>query len=222
MNAQAEPLSERDVLKLLEIGLDKDPRQQVAWLQQLDITEADRLRLSGLLASTTAAEERFQTGASTGIFAPAVSAGDQISVYQLDELLGQGGMGLVFRAHRTAGDFEQTVAIKFVDLAPTSHKLTSLFDNERRILASLNHPNIAALYDGGMHQNVPYVVMEYVEGASIEQYVAQHDVPFSTLLDLFVQVCAGVHFAHQSLIIHRDLKPSNILVTPAGRPKIVD
>src|SRR5690606_9994699 len=94
---------------------------------------------------------------------------------------------------------------------------------ERQILASLEHPNIARLYDGGTTpEGVPYIVMEYIEGEPIDVYCDQRRLDIESRLRLFVTVCSAVHRAHQSLIVHRDLKPSNILVTKDGIPKLLD
>src|SRR5207253_6973726 len=97
------------------------------------------------------------------------------------------------------------------------------FRNERQILAALDHPNIARLLDGGTTQaGLPYLVMEYIEGAPLDVHCNRHQLTTIERLRLFIQVCAAVHYAHQRLVIHRDLKPGNILVTGAGVPKLLD
>lgn len=135
--------------------------------------------------------------------------------YQLIRLLGQGGMGSVYLAQRTDGEVNLQVAIKFV------RGFHDRFLQERQILASLNHPGIARLLDAGRTElGQPYLVMEYVEGISIDLYCA--NLPFREVLNLFLLVCDAISYSHRNLIIHRDLKPSNILVQADGRPKLLD
>jgi serine/threonine protein kinase len=97
------------------------------------------------------------------------------------------------------------------------------FRTERQILAGLEHPGIARLYDGGTtDEGLPYFVMEYVDGEDLVAYCDRHHLPIRTRLQLFLRVCEAVQYAHQGLVVHRDLKPSNILVTAAGEPKLLD
>ena len=148
---------------------------------------------------------------------------ESIGPYRPERVLGRGGMGTVFLAHRADGDFEQRVAIKI--LRPDLHdqELTRRFRAERSILAGLQHPNIAALVDGGtLPDGRPYVVMEYVEGSTLVDHAREHELTTRQRIELFRKVCEGVAHAHRSLVVHRDLKPSNILVTPHGEPKLVD
>lgn len=149
--------------------------------------------------------------------------GKQIGNYLIVGELGSGGMGAVFLAERADGAFEQRVALKLIKRGMDSDVVLQRFFNERRILAALKHPNIARLIDGGTTDDgVPYFVMEYVEGNALLDYAEQMQLSLEDRLNLFLQICSAVSFAHQNLVIHRDLKPSNILVTSNGRPKLLD
>jgi tetratricopeptide (TPR) repeat protein len=141
--------------------------------------------------------------------------------YRLVRLLGRGGMGAVYLGERRDGEIEQRVAIKLLRADADRPSWRDRFLKERQLLAYLNHASIARLLDAG-HTEVgqPYLVMEYVDGVAIDDYVARLDV--NARLKLFLLVCDGVSHAHQQLIIHRDLKPSNILVDSSGQPKLLD
>src|ERR1051326_6829267 len=153
--------------------------------------------------------------------AVAHAAATRIGAYQIIEEIGRGGMGEVYRAVRVDGQYTKEVAIKLVPGGTGA--LLERFRHERQILASLEHPNIARLLDGGTTDaGVPYFVMELVKGTRIDQYCRQHGLSVTERLHLFLQVCGAVQFAHQRLIIHRDLKPGNILVTADGVPKLLD
>lgn len=146
-----------------------------------------------------------------------------IGHWRLVELLGHGGMGNVFLAERADGQYEQFVAIKILRQGLQLGKSTHLFEQERQILANLDHPNIARLYDGGvLTDGRPWLAMQYVNGLSISSWVSEHDSSLIQRLELFQQVCNVVRFAHTNLIVHRDLKPDNILVTENGVVKILD
>ena len=154
---------------------------------------------------------------------PSSRVGRRVGVYQILEEIGHGGMGRVFRAARVDGLYEKQVAIKFVRGGFDTRSLLERFRNERQILASLDHANIARLLDGGTSEDgTPYLVMELIEGTPIDHYCREQDLGISEKLKLFRQVCAAVQFAHQHLVIHRDIKPSNILVTTGGVPKLLD
>ncbi len=149
--------------------------------------------------------------------------GHRIGPYKIAEPIGHGGMGVVYRAFRADDQYQKQVAIKLIRTGQDSAFVVSRFRNERQILASLDHPNIARLLDGGATENgIPYLVMELVEGLSIDAYCDNHKLPTTERLRLFQQVCSAVQYAHQRLIIHRDLKPSNMLVTAEGVPKLLD
>ncbi|MCW5760605.1 MAG: serine/threonine protein kinase, partial [Phenylobacterium sp.] len=146
---------------------------------------------------------------------------EQVGVFRLVERIGEGGMGQVWRGQRADGLFDQTVAVKLVwsHLAPLA---AGRFAEERRILARLEHPNIARLIDGGVLPDggAPYLVMEYVAGRPIDE--AAPGRPLREVVALFVQAAQAVQFAHGCLIVHADLKPSNILVDGEGRVRLLD
>lgn len=145
--------------------------------------------------------------------------GLRMGAYQIEKLLGRGGMGAVYLAHRADGEFAQKVAIKVIGLPFEIDVLRERFRQERQILAGLNHPNITRLLDGGVTGDGQlYLVMEYVDGVPIDR--APGDV--NAKLDWFRDVCAAVKYAHQNLVVHRDLKPSNILVDANGTAKLLD
>jgi non-specific serine/threonine protein kinase/serine/threonine-protein kinase len=148
--------------------------------------------------------------------------GRRIGVYQIMEEIGRGGMGEVYRAARADGQYTKEVAIKLVRGGFDGGSLSERFRNERQILASLDHPNIARLLDGGSDDGIPYLVMELIEGTRIDLYCDERRLAVTDRLHLFRQICAAVQYAHQRLVIHRDLKPSNILVTREGSPKLLD
>src|SRR5690606_10699481 len=132
-------------------------------------------------------------------------------------------MGVVYLAERDDGHFRRRVAIKLLRGSPDGEELHRRFRAERQILASLEHPNIAQLLDGGVTDGeLPYLVMEYVDGQTITTYCDRHRLSVHQRIALFRDVCAAVHHAHRNLVIHRDLKPSNILVTPEGKVKLLD
>lgn len=147
----------------------------------------------------------------------------QIGPWRLVREIGEGGMGQVFLAERADGQFDQRVAIKLLKRGMDSRAILGRFLRERRILAGLDHPNIARLLDGGIADDGrPYFVMEHVDGQTIIRYSDDHRLSINDRLALFQQVCLALEYAHRNLVVHRDLKPSNIVVTGDGRPKLLD
>ncbi len=147
----------------------------------------------------------------------------RVGPYEIDRLLGRGGMGSVYLAHRADGQFDQQVAIKLIDLPIGSHLFHERFREERQILAGLQHPYIARLLNGGLAEDgCPYLAMEYVEGIPIQRFAAEHNLTAAERIELFLRVCAAVQFAHQNFVVHRDLKPDNILVVADGTPRLLD
>ncbi len=147
----------------------------------------------------------------------------EIGPYQLIRLLGVGGMGAVYQAERHGEGFRQTAALKLLRPGFGGQFFVGRFRQERRILASLEHPNIARMLDGGTAPDGrPYLVMEYVDGETLLEYSEHNQLSMARRLGLFLDVCKAVEHAHQRMVIHRDLKPSNILVTRDGRVKLLD
>ena len=149
--------------------------------------------------------------------------GRNIGPYFTIAKIGEGGMGAVYRAVRVDDHYLKQVAIKLVRTGISGRQHITRFKNERQILASLDHPNIARLLDGGaLEDGTPYLVMEYIEGVPIDEFCDAHKLNTVERLKLFLDICGAVQHAHQNLIIHRDLKPGNILVTAGGTPKLLD
>ncbi len=175
-------------------------------------------------------ESRQQWFGTDGADAPASAedaavdlTGERIGHYRIVRSLGRGGMGEVFLAERADEQFRQQVAIKLVRRGLLSRQIQGRLKLERQILATLDHPNIARLFDGGTTTDgTPYIVMEYVDGEPIDIYCDSRSLSIEQRLRLFQVVCSAVHRAHQNLIVHRDLKPSNIMVARDGTPKLLD
>lgn len=152
-----------------------------------------------------------------------VAAGTRIGPYQIVRPLASGGMGAVYLGERTDGAFQMRVAIKLIHPVLWGTDAHQRFRVERQVLADLVHPGIARLVDGGSTaEDLPYLVMEYVEGTPIDRYCEDHRLDLRARLHLFLEVCDAVQYAHQNLVIHRDLKPGNIFVDASGRVKLLD
>ncbi|MBK7934269.1 MAG: serine/threonine protein kinase [Pyrinomonadaceae bacterium] len=149
--------------------------------------------------------------------------GKRFGNYRIVREIGHGGMGTVFLARRDDGEFDQDVALKLVRQSIADSLVIERFRRERQILAGLNHPNIAALHDGGISdRGEPFIAMEYVDGMPLTEYAAENKLSIEERLRLFVKVCSAVAYAHRNLVVHRDIKPSNILITAGGEPKLLD
>ncbi len=154
---------------------------------------------------------------------PGSLEGQQLGRYRILSKLGSGGMGDVYLAERADDEYQQRVAIKLVRSGVFSPQVQGRLRMERQILASLQHPNIARLLDGGRAPDgAPYLVMEYIDGEPIDVYCNRRRASLAERLRLVRTVCAAVQYAHQNLIVHRDLKPNNILITADGTPKLLD
>jgi serine/threonine-protein kinase len=149
--------------------------------------------------------------------------GRRFGAYRILREIGRGGMGSVFLAARADGEFEQQVALKIIRQSFADEELERHFRRERQILASLNHPHIAKLIDGGVSETGElFLAMEFIEGDPLIAFAERYQLTIEDRLRLFLKICHAVSFAHQNLVIHRDLKPSNILVTEDGMPKLLD
>jgi len=152
-----------------------------------------------------------------------VAAGQLIGAYRIVREIGRGGMGAVYLAERADEQYKKQVAIKLIKRGMDTDSVLRHFRNERQILASFDHPNIARLFDGGTTKDgLPYFVMEYIEGVPINQYCSAHGLSVVERLKLIREACAAVSYAHRHTVIHRDIKMSNILVTSEGTPKLLD
>src|SRR5579863_7197415 len=147
----------------------------------------------------------------------------QLGPYRILSRIGSGGMGDVFLAERDHDDVRRQVAIKIIRHALLDPEIVRRFLQERQILARLEHPNIARMLDAGRTPDgMPYLVMEFVDGIPIDQFIAANNLPVRARVALFQDICDAVAYAHRNLIVHRDLKPRNILVTKEGCPKLLD
>ena len=148
---------------------------------------------------------------------------ERVGPYRLLRVIGHGGMGAVYEAERDDDQYKKKVAVKLVRPGMDTEFVLTRFRRERQILAHLEHPNIGRLLDGGAAEDgVPYLVMEYIEGEPITSYCERRRLSIAERLDLFLQVCSAVEYAHRNFVIHRDLKPGNILVDSTGTPKLLD
>lgn len=199
---------------------DAELRAEIERLLAADREAGDFLagRALDRVARQIAEDEAWGIGGGEGPGGPRA-----IGPYRLEGTLGSGGMGTVYRASRADGDFRHEVAIKLMRGAFLLPQAVQRFHRERQILADLEHPAIARLYAGGTtEEGLPYIAMELVEGLPIDQYCDGRGLDVDARLDLFVEVCSAVAYAHRKLVVHLDLKPSNILVTAEGAPKLLD
>jgi len=218
-----------EVSALFDALVDCSPAEQQVRLDAAGAEAAVRTQVAALLAADRETPSFVDAGvddlASILMLRPppALHQDEQIGAYQLMDRLGHGGMGVVYRARRTDGAFAHEVAIKLLPRYLETQESIARFRVERQILATLHHPGIARLLDGGVTTDgTPYLVMEYVQGLPISTYVAQHRCTLDVCLHLIRDVLDAVHHAHANLVIHRDLKPSNILVTDTGQVKLLD
>ncbi len=176
------------------------------------------------LLEADASPHRFLDGpAIAGPPSTPLPEGAVVGSYRLIRSVGSGGMGVVYLAERADGQFEQRVALKVIKHGMDSNSILARFRAERRILARLQHPNIARLFDGGVTDDgLPFFTMEFVDGRPITRYCDDERLSVEARLDLFQDVCAAVQYAHANLVVHRDLKPSNIMVTSDGQVKLLD
>ncbi|MEP6873284.1 MAG: serine/threonine-protein kinase [Burkholderiales bacterium] len=222
---------ERAALALFDAAFDHAAVARDAWLvAQCGDDAALLARVRDLLATDAADSSGFLSAPAGGTFVPGgasdwatVMPPSQIGVYRLDELIGSGGMGSVYRASRNDGLFEQTVAIKFVRPLRGLVQVEPLVDAERRLLARMQHPAIAHILDGGTTANgLHFLVMEFVDGVALDEHAQTHGLGVRERVALLREVFAAVAHAHQHLVLHCDIKPANILVTEEGRPKLID
>lgn len=222
---------EIEVMRLFERALEQPAELREAWLRQQGAAPDIVARVGGLLAREARLTRFLEqpaacdpAGAGT-VRMPAV--GDRIGAWRLLEELDAGGMGVVFLAERGDGTYEQRAAMKFVRTDHLLHarrreEIVARFENERRLLARIEHPNVARVLDGGDVEGMPYLVMEYVDGVALNAWCERHGLDVAARVALFCKVCEGVQAAHAHLIVHRDLKPQNILVGSDGEPRLLD
>ena len=218
----SDPAQERRALELFEALLEIPPVERAAWLAEQTAGEPTlRARLERIASADRAADMR--TGGAAADASIDVSPPERLGAYRLGAMVGRGGMGAVYVASRERGDFAHVVAIKIIKPGLLSSALVERFRRERQTLAGLSHPNIAQLFDGGETKDgAPYLVMEYVSGTPILEWIAAHGPGREARLALIEQIGRAVAFAHRNLIVHRDITPGNVLVTPDGLVKLID
>jgi eukaryotic-like serine/threonine-protein kinase len=209
---------------VLDAALDLPPERRQAYVAEACACDAELNReVNALLDSHAQADGFLGTPALIAATTPEPRPGQRIGPYDIGEKVAQGGMGAVYRAIRADGHFQQQVALKLVRRGMDTEQVLRHFRNERQILASLAHPNIARLLDGGSTEDGrPYFVMEYIEGSLLDEYCETHKLSIASRLEMFLVICSAVQYAHQRLVVHRDIKPGNILVTSDGQPKLLD
>ena len=217
----SDPALERRVLDLFQVLLDLPETERVEWVEaHSDLDSPLRARLMAMLAGDRLANMR--TGGARAMLDDE-RLPERIGAYRITGLIGQGGMGAVYRGERMTGDFDHVAAIKLIRPGALSDALVERFARERQTLASLSHPNIARLFDGGATEGGdPYIVMEYVDGVPLGTWIETEATSRAERTRLFLDICSAVGFAHQNLIVHRDITPSNILVARDGTAKLID
>lgn len=209
-------------LRLLPECLDQPRERRLEWLEQRcrDRPEVKQ-RILQLLAADRDSGDFLEDAASPQLGID--RRGERLGPWQLDEEIAIGGMSRVYRAHRADGHYEQQAAVKLYDGAHLDPSASARFAAERRILASLDHPGIARVIDGGRSEDgTPYVIMEMVRGMPLTRYCERRSIDVTGRLQLVQRVCEALATAHRHGIVHRDLKPGNILVTDDGQPKLID
>ena len=220
----------RRVKELFQQTLEMPAGEPAAFIEAASADD-ERLRqeVHTLLSSHDAATDflnnppQAAAAAVTELHDRASRVGDRIGPYKVLRRIGRGGTGSVYLAVRDDDEFQRRVAIKLVRRGMATTDILRRFRSERQILASIDHPYIARLLDGGSTDDgVPYFVMEYIEGEPINVYCDRNQLSIEDRLTLFCQVCSAVQVAHQNLVVHRDIKPGNILVSAEGVPKLLD
>lgn len=214
--------------RIFEAALDLDPSDREAYIHE---ATADAPALRDELRSL------LRWHADSGVFletpatrVPAVTGhqadgliGQRLGVWQITDVIGRGGMGIVYRAQRADDAFRREAAIKVINSGAVTRETIERFRRERQTLASLDHRSIARVLDGGSTPGgEPYLVMELVDGVRVDAFCDEHRLAIAERLRLFESICRGVSYAHQNLVVHRDLKPDNILVLGDGTPKLLD
>jgi eukaryotic-like serine/threonine-protein kinase len=230
---EIDPAQWPDLSRLLDEALDVPSGGLERWLDTLPPTDAvHRNQLRELLRRRAAAEtgdflitlpKVGESAASARPGAHGIAPGSVVGPYILEEEIGRGGMGAVWRARRSDGAIKRPLALKLPHAGPHAEQFVERFHRERQILGELSHPNIARLDDAGITESgQPFLALEFVAGLPFVEYCDRQRLGVRPRLELFVQVLRAVQYAHANLVIHRDLKPSNIMVTAAGQAMLLD
>jgi serine/threonine-protein kinase len=209
--------TERAALALFEELIDIRESERDSWIAARSAEPAVKARLAAMIA----ADRISSLGTGAAALAALGPAPERVGAYRITGLIGRGGMGAVYRATRDAGDFALDVAIKIIKPGLLSDQLAARLAAERQVLADLNHPNIARLFDGGtLADGAPYIIMELIDGQPADRWAQGKDT--AARVALLITAARAVAHAHQRLIIHRDITPANVLVTPDGTLKLID
>ena len=225
MNFKSNNADGKIIKILFDQCVDLLPDEQLKIIAEAKISEDSKKQLLDLLQHSL--NELDLTKAvvdslSVSLDIKPLEQGMKVGAYELQNVIGTGGQGEVWKSKRVDGKFKHMVAIKFLKPVHDETEL-SRFKTERELLASLNHPNIAQLLDGGELENHrPYMVLELVEGLPILEYAKQQLFDLRQYLDCFIQICDAISYAHTYSVIHRDIKPSNILINSDGVVKVID
>lgn len=212
-----------EIDQLLDMALEREDGEREGAVRRAASNSRIAEEVLALLTSAEASDGAafLESAADPAEAAPLLPAGSRLGAWKIVSSIGQGGMGEVYRAERGDGLYEQQAALKLMKPLPAEY--WPLFDDERRLLARLDHPGIARLLDGGLAPDGrPWMVMEYASGRSIDAWAQQRKSSPRNLVRQIIDVCAAIASAHTNLIVHCDLKPSNILVDDAGRSRVID
>jgi tetratricopeptide (TPR) repeat protein len=219
-------LTERwdEIRSLFESALEQEPAARDAWLTDRGVDAEVRAEVLSLIACHDQPHALLDRPVvALDEVSPNLPPHYEIGDYRIGRLIGHGGMGTVYLGHRADDAFDRQVAIKVIRHSLGSRDALRRFLTERQTLAGLDHPNIARLLDGGTTRDqLPFFVMEYVDGTPIDTFCAQHQLALVARLELFLRVASAVQHAHEHLVVHRDLKPDNVLVRADGVPKLLD
>lgn len=212
---------------LFDEYLDASPEEQSIFFAEKNLSPEIKSELEKLISALNKTDSFIETPTFTPVKEILAEnhddlIGKKIGSYQLEKLIGKGGNGTVYLAKRI-DDFSKEVAIKLIPTFSATKSNKENFRRERQILARLEHENIARIFDGGTTSDgTPFLVMEYVDGLPLDEYCKKENLSINQRLELFLEVCQAVTFAHRNLIVHRDLKPTNILVNKDGKVKLLD
>ncbi len=209
----------RRVKQIFDEVAEKSPAERLAFILEASGGDATLIEeVESLLRSHDSAGDFIEAAAGS-----ALRTGASIGPYRIVQVIGEGGMGMVYQAVRVDDLYRKLVALKVVRLGVCGPVALRRFETERGILAHLEHPNIARLLDGGTtSEGQPYFVMDFIAGTPIDEYCEREKLPLRKRLELFLTVCSAVQYAHRNFIVHRDIKPSNIMVTGDGSLRLLD
>ncbi|MEM6673620.1 MAG: protein kinase [Planctomycetota bacterium] len=212
----------RRVRAIVEAALEREPPERAAFVEETAGGD-DELAREALDLLELESVDALDATIADAIEDDADAESPRLGPWKLLREIGSGGMGTVFLAVRDDGQFKKRVAIKRIKRGMDTDEVLRRFERERQVLATLDHPGIARLLDGGVSDDGrPYLVLEYVEGEPLDRWCDSQRLSIRERIELFCEVCDAVDEAHRSLVVHRDLKPSNVMVDAQGRPRLLD